>query len=131
MQKTTLTLPGMARTARSDADKKADTALGKRISRIRKERGFTQVELAHKIHVDQPALSHYERGRLRPNHKILAALAKILQVSADELLGRKSTTGKAPLNRRFLKRLQAIEKLPRRDQEALIRTIDAFLGKAS
>lgn len=33
--------------------------------------------------------------------------------------------------RRLQRRLQAIDKLPKRDQEALIRTIDAVLSKAS
>jgi hypothetical protein len=34
-------------------------------------------------------------------------------------------------NRRLYRRVQAIDQLPRRDQDALIRTIDAFLAKAS
>jgi len=34
-------------------------------------------------------------------------------------------------NRRLLRRLQHLEKLPKRDQAALLRTIDAFLAKAS
>jgi hypothetical protein len=34
-------------------------------------------------------------------------------------------------NRRLYRRVQAIDQLPRRDQDALIRTIDAFLPKAS
>lgn len=121
----------MARTPRSDAEKKTDVSLGTRIAKLRKDRGLTQVELAKKLKIAQPILSNYERGKLRPNHNVLAALSKVLQVSTDELLGLQATKGTAPLNRRFLKRLQAIDKLPRRDQEALLRTIDAFLHKAS
>jgi len=34
-------------------------------------------------------------------------------------------------NRRLYRQLQNIEKLPKRDQQALLRTIDAFLAKAS
>jgi hypothetical protein len=34
-------------------------------------------------------------------------------------------------NRRLYRQLQSIEKLPKRDQEALLRTTDAFLTKAS
>jgi hypothetical protein len=34
----------------------------------------------------------------------------------------------APLVRRY-RRMQEIEKLPRRDQEALLRTIEAFISK--
>lgn len=34
-------------------------------------------------------------------------------------------------NRRIYRQLQSIDRLPKRDQEALARTIDAFLSKAS
>ena len=33
-------------------------------------------------------------------------------------------------NRRLARRLQEIEKLPKRDQQALLRTIEAFISKA-
>ena len=33
-------------------------------------------------------------------------------------------------NRRLYRQLQSIDKLPKRDQEALLRTIDTFLSKA-
>jgi hypothetical protein len=33
-------------------------------------------------------------------------------------------------NRRLSRRLQAIDALPKRDQEALLRTIDAFISKS-
>ena len=35
-----------------------------------------------------------------------------------------------PAHTRLQRRIQEIEKLPKRDQEALFRTIDAFLSKA-
>jgi transcriptional regulator with XRE-family HTH domain len=78
-------------------------------------------------------ISNYERGKLRPYADTVARLAEVLEVSADDLLGlpsrarnkRISTTG---LSRRFVRRLQEINSLPKRDQEALIRTIDHFLG---
>jgi hypothetical protein len=58
--------------------------------------------------------------------------AKALDVSADELLGLKKTAQEAGTvrNRRLRRSVQEIEKLPRRDQEALLRTIEAFLAKA-
>lgn len=119
----------MARKARSVEEKKADSALGKRLALLRKERGFTQVELAEKIGIIQPLISDYERGRLRPHPEMLVKLATALKVTADELLGvTTAPKNSAPLNRRFLRRLQAVDKLPKRDQEALLRTIDAFLA---
>ena len=103
--------------------------LGKRIAALRRQRGLTQVELATALGVIQSIVSDYERGRLRPNPSVLAKLAMVLHVSADEILGiASSTLSGAPLSRRFLRRLKAVEDLPKRDQDALLRTIDAFLS---
>jgi hypothetical protein len=43
--------------------------------------------------------------------------------------GHPAKTNGTTKNRRLLRRLQQIDKLPKRDQDALIRTIDAFLAK--
>ena len=52
---------------------------------------------------------------------------------SDELLGLEKLTQREAVikNRRPYRQLQDIDKLPKRDQEALLRTIDALLAKAS
>ncbi len=61
---------------------------------------------------------------------MIVRLAVALGVSADELLGIEPLPKRsASPNRRILRRLEQIEKLPKRDQDAILRTIDAFLGK--
>lgn len=126
--KTASTLPPMARKPRSKAEKDKDHALGKRVAALRKERGYTQVELADQLGTTQAIVSDYERGKLRPHPEMVVRLAKALRVSTDEMLGVKppSQNG-ATVSRRVLRRLQAIDGLPKRDQDALFRTIDAFL----
>jgi len=122
----------MARKARPPEEKASDVALGERLARLRKDRGFTQVELAEKLGIIQTIVSDYERGRLRPHHDMIVRMAKVLDVSTDELLGVVPPAKRpgAQRNLRFVRRLQMIEKLPRRDQDALLRTIDAFLDRA-
>jgi transcriptional regulator with XRE-family HTH domain len=106
--------------------------IGERITRCRKDRGLTQKELAKRLGVTQPVVSNYENDVIRIPADVVIQLAAILQVSADELLGLKgSDTAKGIQNRRLNRRLAAIEKLGKRDQEALLRTIDAFVSKAS
>ena len=108
-----------------------DESLGQRIARLRKQKGFTQVELAEKIGIIQSLVSDYERDRLRPHPDMIVRLALALDVSADEILGLSAPKIKngAVKNRRLQRRLHDIDRLPKRDQDALIRTIDAFLGK--
>jgi hypothetical protein len=81
--------------------------------------------------------SRRQRDCLSATRSSLAAdmivrMAKVLDVSTDELLGVVPPAKRpgAQRNLRFVRRLQMIEKLPRRDQDALLRTIDAFLDRA-
>jgi transcriptional regulator with XRE-family HTH domain len=120
----------MARRPRSKAEKDKDLALGRRIAALRKERGYTQTELAEMVGAIQVVVSNYELGKLRPHPDMIVRLAKALRVSTDELLGvQPARQNGAIVSRRVLRRLQAIDGLPKRDQEALFRTIDAFLAK--
>jgi len=125
---TTTEVIGLARTKQSSND---DESVGQRLARLRRERGITQAELATMLGLAQPNVSDYERGVLRLNADLILKLTRILKVSSDELLGIKES-GKAHAtgNRRLARRLDEIDSLPRRDQEALHRTIDAFLRKA-
>lgn len=109
-----------------------EKSLGERLAQLRKERGFTQTELAEKVGILQNIVSAYERGRLRLTAEMLIRFTKALGVSADEILGIQTKPSNGPVkNRRLLRRLQQIDKLPKRDQEALLRTVDAFLAKES
>ena len=104
---------------------------GARLARFRKEKGYTQVELAEKIGLTQNLVSAYERDRLRLSAEMVVRFAQALDVSSDELLGLSKTAPlkEKPPARRVLRRLQQIEALSKRDQEALLRTIDAYLSK--
>ena len=111
--------------------KKQEETIGQRLARIRRERGLTQVELAAKIGVAQPVLSDYERGVLRLHGQLIVTLTNVLGVSSEELLGLSKPAQNSTIkNRRLLRRFQEIEKLPKRDQQALFRTIDAFLSSS-
>lgn len=120
----------MSRRGLTPEDKEQSAALGRRLAKLRKDRGLTQVELADKLGVDQSLLSSYEIGRLRPNPALIVRLAAALEVSTDEVLGVaqvKKVQGNA-VERRFLRRLRHLKNLPKRDQDALLRTIDAFIA---
>jgi transcriptional regulator with XRE-family HTH domain len=105
--------------------------LGERLARIRKERGFTQVELAQKAGTIQAVISDYERGRVRPHATMVGRLAQALGVTADELLGIALST---PANghgvsRRILRRMQVLEQLPAHDQKSILKLIDALAAQ--
>jgi transcriptional regulator with XRE-family HTH domain len=105
---------------------------------MRKEKGMSQTEMANLLGVAQSIVSDYERGGLRLHGELIIKVAEILNASADEILGLDAENGSAKqkakgavVNRRLLRRIQQIDSLPKRDQEALLRTIDAFLSKSA
>ena len=61
--------------------------MGRFISEMRKEKGLTQKELAEQLGVTDKAVSKWERAVSSPDIGLLIPLAKILGVSAGELLG--------------------------------------------
>ncbi len=105
--------------------------IGQRLAQLRKEKGITQGELADILGLSQPMVSDYERGELRLHGELIVEITTLLGISADQLLGIKATSQKNGefKNRRLSRRLQAIDQLPKRDQDALFRTIDAFISK--
>ncbi len=65
-------------------------SIGKRISRLRKEKAMSQETLAFKLGVSSQAVSKWENDQSCPDIALLPSLAKILEVTVDELLTGKS-----------------------------------------
>jgi transcriptional regulator with XRE-family HTH domain len=103
-------------------------SLGQRLTRFRKERGLTQVQLAAKIGLTQNLVSAYECDRLGIQADMLARFAIALDVSADDLLGlKRSRRPDFSLSLPLLRRLKKIQSLPPFQQKTLLKTIDMFL----
>ena len=122
--------------ARKNTPKRTDPGKetqGQRLARLRKERGFTQVEIAERVGIIQALVSDYERDKLRLNADMVVRFATALEITTDELL---KPNGKGtPLRRkpslRMLRRLEKIESLPAHQQTTLLKTIDTFLKGAA
>lgn len=61
---------------------------GQRLSRLRKEKGLTQEDIASRITISPQAVSKWENGNSEPDLDTLNKLADILNCSVDSLLGR-------------------------------------------
>ena len=108
-----------------------EKTIAKRLRELRKARGKTQVEVAEALAIPQALVSEYERGNVRLHGAIVAAFAKLFAASADEILGLKPPkTNGSFKDRRFFRRLERIEKLPRRSKQVLLKTIDTYLDGA-
>ncbi len=59
----------------------------KRFNEALKQSGKTQVEIAKSINVSKQCVNDYKTGKSLPSIETLYALCKVLEVSADYLLG--------------------------------------------
>ena len=58
-----------------------------RLKDLRKQANFTQVEVAEKLGISQPAYASWERGAKKPTQENLIKIAQVLNVSVDYLVG--------------------------------------------
>lgn len=108
------------------------TELGNRISALRKDAGLTQVQMAEALNISQQAVQSWEAGRRRIQIPILPAVAKILSVSLEGLLGEKAEN--APRKRgpgsRLEQQIQVISQLPKGKQKFVSEMLDAVIAQA-
>ena len=62
--------------------------LGDRIRKLRKKRGWTQVEMAERVGIDRSFLADVERGKRNLSILNLDLIAKGLKVTLSQLLSR-------------------------------------------
>ena len=60
--------------------------IGKFISKCRKEKKLTQIELAEKLGVTDKSISNWENGRNMPDLSLFKPLCEILDISINELI---------------------------------------------
>lgn len=58
-----------------------------RLKKLRKDAGLTQVDVAEKLGISQPAYASWERGIKKPTQDNLVKIAQVLNVSVDYLVG--------------------------------------------
>ena len=61
--------------------------LGDKLYQLRKDKGISQEELADKLGVSRQAISKWERGEALPDTDNLISIAKLYEVSLDQLVG--------------------------------------------
>lgn len=105
--------------------------LGDRIQQLRKERGWSQAELATRIDSDARQVSRYENDKITPSLDALARIAETLDISLDYLVF--DHAPRRPLHTPTTgleDRLAAIAELNPQDRDTITNTIDALTTRA-
>jgi transcriptional regulator with XRE-family HTH domain len=120
------------RTTKTSPKDSTSLSVGSRLKKARLAKGLSQAQLAELVGVSRETITAYESGRARLLDDVISSLAKVLSVSADELLGLKkadSSPTDAP-SVQIARRMQRIKKLPASEQKAILKNIDMFLKAA-
>lgn len=102
--------------------------ISKRIVEIRKEKDWSQTDLATNSGVSREMIGKYERGDASPSIDAAKRIADAFGVSLDYLVGEGSN---AAFDKATVKRLQDIQRLSAQEKEHIYAMLDAFLLKAS
>ena len=101
-----------------------------RLRELRKERGWSQQELADKIGGDARQISRYENRKITPSVEAVIKLAQVLDISIDYLLvdnvPRRSLNNQ---DKEVVEKMQSIELLNKEDKASLLHILDALVSK--
>jgi len=101
-----------------------------KLKELRKNKGWSQGQLAKKIDADLQRISKYERGVIWPTMELMVKLAKVFDVSIDFLIRDDQNTAVTKIrNQKLLNHLEAINNLPQEDQETVVSFLDAFIKR--
>ncbi len=104
-------------------------AFGIRLKDLRKQKRWSQKELAAKVEIRFQQLNKYESGLNLPPAEMLVKLADALTTTVDYLLTGDLMEDTPLTSNRLFKRFRAVEHFNESDQEAVITLIDAMIAK--
>jgi len=99
--------------------------LGSKISELRKQKGWSQSELAKQVEVSREIIGRYERNDAIPSIDIAKRMADAFEISLDYLVG----NADEKLDKATLSRVLEISKLKPKDKEMVFSFLDAFLTR--
>ena len=103
---------------------------GKRLAALRKERGLTQVELADKLGLTVKGVDYYERRAKNPSIEFIKRAAAVLGVRAADLVDDvpARSRGKPGPPSQFEERLEKLRRMPKKQQELVLKMLDGVLA---
>jgi len=96
-----------------------------RITELRKQKGWSQSELAKQINVSREIVGRYERGDAVPSIDIAKRMADAFEVSLDYLVG----ATEKQINKEMLNRIEEVDKMKPEEKKMIYAFLDAFITK--
>ena len=97
-----------------------------RLKELRKKANFTQVEVAEKLGISQPAYASWERRVKKPTQENLVKIAQVLNVYVDYLVGNSEEKSDELDNIEFLFRMNS-KGLTKEEKEVFKKELIEFM----
>lgn len=102
---------------------------GTRLHELRRQRGWSQTELATKVDTSGPIIGRYERGDMTPSIDMARKIADSLGVTLDYLTGGGGTP-EALQDKGMMRRLADLSIIPTNDRDKIIYLVDGLIRDA-
>ena len=103
--------------------------IGNKILALRKERTWSQQQLAKMIGTSGPIIGRYERGEMVPSVEVAKKLADTLGITLDYMVDDAGRNADIK-DKAMLQRLMDIEAMETEDKKAIVQVIDSLLRDA-
>lgn len=105
-------------------------SIGEKIITLRKERGWSQGDLAKKLNYLQPHVNRWEMDRMNPSLTALKKLAKLFSISIDALVFDEKDIKKLSIeDKDLLSKFKEFDKLSTSEKQSIIAIMDSLLKK--
>ena len=98
--------------------------LGSKITTLRKNKGWSQDQLAKAIDSSLSIIGKYERNENQPSIEMAVKMAKVFNVTLDYLLGQGEFS---KFDKETIKRIEHIEKMDDNTKTILFDVIDTYI----
>jgi transcriptional regulator with XRE-family HTH domain len=98
--------------------------IGSKISNLRKDKNWSQGDLAQRIEASREIIGKYERNENLPSIEMVVKMARAFGVTADFLIGEGES---ASYDKQTVGRIQDIQKMDAETQHVLFNVIDTYI----
>lgn len=100
------------------------------VRRLRKDRGWSQTQLADRAGFHLTHINRVEAGKYVPSLDTAVKLAEVFETSLDDLVNEAGRTQVSLQEQTFAGKIKLLETMDEGDREAVSRIIDSLLTKA-
>lgn len=103
-----------------------DPVFGQKLFKLRKDKGWSQPELAKRIGTSGAIIGRYERGEMTPSIDVARKLAGTFHVTVDFLVTGSSLPSSLG-NREMLDRWEALDQINNEDRDRILFLVDGLI----